>query len=225
MYKIITFSCFRRNWYKIWQSNGFYVLAIDYRGYGDSSRIKQITETSLVQDALSSLRWLQNCIHPDAQILIWGHSLGTGVSCKLGSILSGSEMRPKGYVLESPFDSMYSISRYLKENGSGMFGWVIGVINWIFDYFIDTKRLLKERDLLFDSVTSSKEINEKVVILHAKDDAIVPFQLGKNLHQKRLESSKAVECFLFEAEHGLGHDDIWKYKELQNVIEYIQKIK
>ena len=201
------------------------MLAIDYRGYGDSSRIKQITETSLVQDALSSLKWLQNCIHPDAQILIWGHSLGTGVSCKLGSILSGSEMRPKGYVLESPFDSMYSISRYLKENGSGMFGWVIGVINWIFDYFIDTKRLLKERDLLFDSVTSSEEINEKVVILHAKDDAIVPFQLGKNLHQKRLESSKAVECFLFEAEHGLGHDDIWKYKELQNVIEYIQKIK
>ena len=200
------------------------MLAIDYRGYGDSSRVSQITETSLVQDALTALNWLKNRIHPEAEVLIWGHSLGTGVTCKLGSILSGSEMRPKGYVLESPFDSMYSISCYLKENGSGMFGWVIGMINWIFDYFIDTKSLLKERDLLFDSVTSSEEINEKIVILHAKDDAIVPFQLGKNLHQKRLESSKAVECFLFEAEHGLGHDDIWQYKNLQNVMGYIQKM-
>ena len=73
-----------REWYKLWQQNGFYVLAIDYRGYGDSSGLSQITETSLVHDAKSAFLWLRKNIHPEGQIMIWGHSLGTGVACRLG---------------------------------------------------------------------------------------------------------------------------------------------
>ena len=115
------------------------MLAIDYRGYGDSSRVSQITETSLVQDALTALNWLKNSIHPEAEVVIWGHSLGTGVACKLGSMISGSEIRPKCYVLENPFDSMYSIFSHLQCYGSGIFGWIIGMIKRIFYYFVDTK--------------------------------------------------------------------------------------
>ena len=38
---------------------GYKVLAIDYRGFADSSPL-EVTESSLLEDALGSLAWLRN---------------------------------------------------------------------------------------------------------------------------------------------------------------------
>ena len=43
--------------YKVLLSLGFYVLAFDYRGYGDSTNIKP-SETSVVSDARAALQWV-----------------------------------------------------------------------------------------------------------------------------------------------------------------------
>ena len=178
----------------------------------------------MVEDAASSLFWLHDNIHPDTRIIIWGHSLGTGVTCRLGSNLKSSKRQPIGYVLEAPFNSMDSITTLLRESGSGWFGLIIGTINKIFDYFADTKWLLQKRDLLFDSEKHLLDINEKVCILHAKDDAIVPFQLGERLYKKMAENSKAIKFFPFNAEHNLGHDDIYKYNDLDKIMQYISTL-
>ena len=85
----------------------------------------------MVQDATSALNWLLKNIHPDTKVLVWGHSLGTGVACKLGSIVSVNKRRPVGYVLEAPFDTMESFTSYLIENGAGLFGWTMGTIGKI----------------------------------------------------------------------------------------------
>ena len=74
---------------------GYHVLAIDYRGYGDSSILKRPNQTSLVEDGLAAFNWLQKYSHPTASIFIWGHSLGTGVASKLAHDLThpiGSEI-------------------------------------------------------------------------------------------------------------------------------------
>ena len=65
---------------------GLHVLAIDYRGYGDSSWVSP-SQTSMVEDAKVALEWLQNHSQSDAQLFVWGHSLGTGVTSKLCSLL------------------------------------------------------------------------------------------------------------------------------------------
>ena len=40
----------RRELYKIFQRCGFHVLAVDYRGYGESSGVYPLSETTLVSD-------------------------------------------------------------------------------------------------------------------------------------------------------------------------------
>ena len=41
----------RRELYKIFQRCGLHVLAVDYRGYGQSSALYPLSETTLVSDA------------------------------------------------------------------------------------------------------------------------------------------------------------------------------
>ena len=219
------FTIFRREWYNIWQSYGYYILAIDYRGYGDSSSISQVTETSLVQDATSALNWILKNVHPEAKVVIWGHSLGTGVACKLGSTVRFNKKRPVGYVLEAPFNTMDSIISYLRENGTGLFGWTMGTINKLFDYFFNTRELLEQRDLRFDNEKCLLDVKEKVIILHAQDDAVVPFQLGKKLYLNLLATSEDMQFITFEAEHKLGHDNIYMYNDISNVMKSVSTLK
>ena len=60
-------------------SLGYYVLALDYRGYGDSTNIKP-SEDSVVSDARAALDWLTNKLGDKAKIIVWGHSLGSSFS-------------------------------------------------------------------------------------------------------------------------------------------------
>ena len=41
-------------------------------------------------DAISAYHWLRGIVHPDTDILIHGHSLGTGVAAQLGSYLNSN---------------------------------------------------------------------------------------------------------------------------------------
>ena len=218
-------SLSRREWYKVWQSYGYYILAIDYRGYGDSSSISQITESSLVQDAESAFNWLLMNIHPDAKVIVWGHSLGTGVACKLGSTLSVNERRPVGYILEAPFNTMDSVISLISENGTGLFGWTMGTIGKIFNYFFNTAEMLKNRDLKFDNEKCLLDVKEPVIILHAQDDAVVPFQLGKKLYLNSFTTSEDMQFFAFEAEHKLGHDNIYRCNNLSHVMKCVSSMK
>ena len=98
----------RMELYKILQQLGFHVLAVDYRGFADSSFIWRPNELTLAHDAFSAYHWLLERSHPEARIFVWGHSLGSGVTSKLGMLLSkGEGALPTGFVLEAPFSSLY----------------------------------------------------------------------------------------------------------------------
>lgn len=83
------------------------VLAIDYRGFGDSQGSP--SERGLATDARAAFDWL---IHKGAtpqNVLIVGHSLGTAVASSLAVSLSEESTRFKGLVLMSPFTSMHTL--------------------------------------------------------------------------------------------------------------------
>lgn len=65
----------RRALYVLFQKMGYFVLAIDYRGYADSSWVST-TQSTMVQDAKAAYDWLDRNAHHEAKIFIWGHSLG-----------------------------------------------------------------------------------------------------------------------------------------------------
>ena len=78
---------------------GANVLAIDYRGFADSTG--KPSESGLVSDARTAFDWLVAQGKKPEDILIVGHSLGTGVSGQLGAQLAAENIKPRGIVLLS----------------------------------------------------------------------------------------------------------------------------
>ena len=76
---------------------GANVLIIDYRGFGDSSGTP--SEDGLVTDAKAAFNWLISHGKKAEDILIIGHSLGTGVSGQLGAHFGKEGIVCKGIVL------------------------------------------------------------------------------------------------------------------------------
>ena len=91
--------------YKVLLEMGFSVMAIDYRGFGDSSDI-EIHEETVVDDALSSLKYLKRKYRPQ-KILVWGHSLGAPIAAHMATKDDDQDDGTLKYlVLESSFDNM-----------------------------------------------------------------------------------------------------------------------
>ena len=78
---------FRRQFYTSWSSKlEVNVLAIDYRGYGDSEGVP--SEEGLAIDGRAAWDWaIANGARPDSTVLV-GQSLGTGVAAKVAHQLS-----------------------------------------------------------------------------------------------------------------------------------------
>ncbi len=64
--------------YKLLRSLGHHVIAVDYRGFGDSTGVP--TEQDVVKDALFTFEYIRQMAPSDASVYIWGHSLGSGYS-------------------------------------------------------------------------------------------------------------------------------------------------
>lgn len=80
------------------------VLAIDYRGFGESTGTP--SEDGLITDARAAFDWLVDHGAAAKDILIVGHSLGTGVGGGLAARLSIDKVDYKAVVLLSPFSSI-----------------------------------------------------------------------------------------------------------------------
>jgi pimeloyl-ACP methyl ester carboxylesterase len=70
---------------KLLNDLGYHVFALDYRGYGDSTG--EPSETGIVNDVINLHNFIKS-YQKEAQIHLWGHSLGTGVVCHAGKILT-----------------------------------------------------------------------------------------------------------------------------------------
>lgn len=94
----------RVDMYKLLRNLGYHVLALDYRGYGDSDPVSP-SEEGVVRDALTVYDYISNIT--SNPIFIWGHSLGTGVATNLVSQLNYmKQMGPRGVILEAPFTNI-----------------------------------------------------------------------------------------------------------------------
>lgn len=80
---------------------------MDYRGFADSSGTP--TEAGVVCDARAAWDWLVNKGAKTEDILIVGHSLGTGIGSRLAANLSDEGITYRGLVLMSPFSSIAEV--------------------------------------------------------------------------------------------------------------------
>jgi len=196
--------------YKVLINMGYYVLAIDYRGFGDSSPVR-LSESTVVEDARAALAWISDKLGEKVKVIVWGHSLGSAICSHMVAdfdIETGGSSTVSGVVLESPFDTM------LNEIMSFSFGKPLS-------YLTDVKGQLLKNDTMFESHKWLPAIKAPVLILHAEDDKIVPYVLGQNLFDAAKEAGKNNIRFIgFPAEEKFGHCNIYKSSILADTIRY-----
>ena len=202
--------------YKIYQREGYHVLAVDYRGYADSRGSVKPDEETMTRDALAAYDWLEtNALEAGAEIVIHGHSLGTGVATRLGAVLAAREdmrrlrLRPAAMILEAPFNRM--LDEVMTFEKSVALAVMLG--------FNDVPGLLKEAKCEFDSEKWISEIGRSwpILILHAEDDQMIPIRLGRRLYE-RAESKCDVQLITFDGEHGFRHEHMWKNPDLGRIL-------
>lgn len=175
----------RLPWYDLFHTIDVDVLAMDYRGYGDSDG--KPSEKALTEDALAT--WLHATktlgYRPD-QIILAGESLGGGVATKLASTLCQKDERPAGLLLVATFSSMLDAAQ-------NRFWW------------------LPVRFLLIDRYRSDLEMPHvtcPVLQFHGTHDSIVPLPLAQRLHQLTPLKSQCGVDKMFFVFRGTGHNDL-----------------
>lgn len=214
----------RKELYKVLaydSSLDYHVVAVDYRGYGDSSHT-EVTSAGLVADAATVYDWLLVQVNGRKdRITVWGHSLGTAVATYLIAHLD-PYAQPSSLVLEAPFSSIHDA---LSHHPLSSFFKVHPYFNY---YFVDP--MVKNDETNFDSAAKIAQVHCHLMILHAFDDVIVPYPLGEKLHRVALESrsksAPAAQLVSFEASKGYGHKGIFKDAALPSIIkDFVDKAR
>ncbi|RKP38006.1 Alpha/Beta hydrolase protein [Dimargaris cristalligena] len=81
-----------------------HIIALDYRGYGDSDGLPD-NETLVISDAIAIWNYATQHV-PASRILIYGHSLGSGIGAQLCRIVEQHGETPLGLCLEGAMASM-----------------------------------------------------------------------------------------------------------------------
>jgi abhydrolase domain-containing protein 12 len=201
----------RKELYQVLRRLDYHVVTFDYRGYADSTSPVAPTETGVVSDARAVYAWVAARVA--GPLLVWGHSLGTAVSSHLVADLCTQEERPCGLVLESPFNNIFD------EVRNHPMGWLWRKMPW-FDWFFTAP--LATNDLGFVSDQRLEAIDVPVMILHAEDDLVVPYKLGRALYEGAVERRDPtwpeVQWHGFKAELGYGHKFICRAPELPGIV-------
>lgn len=137
---------------------GFSVLAVDYRGWGESSALTP-TEESILADAQVAWSELKKRQSNAKKRVIYGHSMGSAVAMDLASRLQ-SPADYGGLVLESAFTSFDDVA-----GSAGMLGSLLNL------FFPDN----------FDSIGKIGKVQAPLLMLHGRADDTIPIELGERL--------------------------------------------
>lgn len=132
-------------------SLGLSVLIIDYRGYGQSSG--RTTEKGIYRDADAAWRFLtEDRGIAASDIVVFGRSLGASAAAQLAA-----QYQPLALILESSFTSVPEVAQEL-------YPWLPA--RWL------SRLNHATRDFV-------RDVNCPVLVVHSRDDEIIPFHHGE----------------------------------------------
>jgi pimeloyl-ACP methyl ester carboxylesterase len=155
-----TFRALYRNLPKIdaLRQAGFSVLAVDYRGWGESTPLIP-SEPSILADADRAWQELVGRQPDPHKRVIFGHSMGGGVAIDLASRLH----YPTDYgalITESTFTSLPDVAAS------------VGVIGTIASWITRQK---------FYSIDKIGKVDAPILMMHGEKDNTIPVELGRRL--------------------------------------------
>lgn len=174
---------------------GMHVLAIDYRGFADSTGAP--TELGFIIDAAACLTWLMERGLREDEVVVWGHSLGTGVSVRLAHAQQQRGAPLHAVVLESAYTSM--------RLASSQYPVVLPFRALPFGRSIVWRYFRKSADEL-DTQARITDLGCPVLLLHGAADIMVPMEP----HSKALAIGlkEAAKSHVFVPLPDAGHLDV-----------------
>jgi fermentation-respiration switch protein FrsA (DUF1100 family) len=141
---------------------GANVLALEYRGYGQSEG--DPSEAGLYLDARAAYDWAVARV-PAKKLVLLGESLGGGPACELASTREVG-----GVILLSAFTSVADMA-------ARSFPWL--PVRWI----VRTR---------FDNLAKIPKIRAPKLIIHSRTDEVVPFEMGPRLFAAAAEPKTSL---------------------------------
>ncbi len=157
--------------YRLLLELGVNIMAFDYRGYGQSEG--EVDEDGTYHDAFAAYDWVIERGFTGQQIIAWGESLGGGVASRVAL-----DRKVGALILNCSFTSTPDV-------GAEWFP------------FLPVRYLAS---IHYDTHSRLPEIKCPVVVMHAKDDNIIPF------HHSEKNFAAANEPKIFVEQEG-GHND------------------
>jgi len=149
---------------------GFAIVAVDYRGWGDSTAIVP-TEATIDADVQQAWAELQRRQPLPGRRVIFGHSMGGAVAVTLASGLRGG-VDYGALVLESTFTRMPDVAAE-----AGFWGRVAAGLT----------------TLQFNSLAKIGRVDAPILMLHGDADRTVPIALGRRLRDAAPPGVRWVE--------------------------------
>ncbi|MBC7996121.1 MAG: alpha/beta hydrolase [Rhizobacter sp.] len=149
---------------------GFNVLAVDYRGWGDSTPMVP-SEATILADADTAWSELARRQPDPRQRVIFGHSMGGGVAVNLAS--RKHYLTDYGaLIVESTFTNMPDVAAAVGFWGT--------IASWI------TRQK-------FDSLSKIGRVDAPILMIHGDQDKTVPVALGRKLRDAARPGVRWVE--------------------------------
>lgn len=162
------------------------VLIYDYRGYGCNDGYP--SDIGLENDALGVWNYVTKKVNV-ANVIMVGHSLGTGVSCRLLANITKNnpDNLPEHLILNAPFTTIKDMAKH-----------IVPSIAWLSMYE-------------FDNINNAKLFDDKVkiCIFHSRTDEIVPYYLAEKLSNK-------IKCKFIEI-YGKHGDQIYSREAFEYI--------
>jgi fermentation-respiration switch protein FrsA (DUF1100 family) len=152
------------NYVRMFHRLGYSSLIIDYRGYGQSTGSP--SEEGTYRDAEAAWRWLLSRGIEPKDIVIVGESLGGAVAAWLAA-----RVTPRAVVLASTFTSAPDLGAQV--------------------YPFLPVRLLSR--FSYDTLGAVRRVQAPVLVVHSRDDDIVPYSHGRALFAAANEPKQFLE--------------------------------
>ncbi|MCC5014336.1 MULTISPECIES: alpha/beta hydrolase [unclassified Legionella] len=146
----------------------------------------QPTEQGLYQDGRAAVQFLLNQGVRNSQLIFYGESLGTGVATELAT-----EFPICALILQSPYTSMSAVARF-------HYPWLL-ISPWD----------------KYDSLARIQTIHAPLLILHGKQDRIIPYEQGLILFEQANQPKHLVSIA------DRGHNDLWSPYFTQEIKNFI----
>lgn len=152
------------------QRLGLSVLIVDYRGYGRSEG--RPSESGTAMDARAAWYWLRDEAEQEAnEIIVFGRSLGAAVAAELAAHLEEQQTTPAAVILESPFRSVPELAQQLYP-------------------FLPARWLAR---INYPVETYVARISVPLLVIHSRDDEIIPFAEGEAVYRAAQEPKQLLE--------------------------------